>query len=110
MQMMNHTDTADQLIAVETELCDEAQIHMMTMNDEGVMHMEEVANGRLNIPAHETITLEPGGLHLMCLGKDQALEEGDEIGLTLIFEKYGEMMVTAVIQDEAITEGIEHNH
>ena len=102
MHIMNGRDT------VESELCQDMQIHTVMMNEQGVMHMEEIASGRLDIPAHDTIKLEPGGLHIMCLGKNRALTVGEEVSLTLTFAQSGTMLVTAAIRDEAIAEEIDH--
>lgn len=98
MQLSNGTDTDEQLWAVSADICGQMQIHQTTMQD-GVMSMAEVENGRLDIPAGETVTLEPGGLHIMCLNKSWALAEGETMALRLQFAQAGEVAVTAVIQN-----------
>ena len=100
MHIMNNTNYDEQLISVSSEFCPKAEIHQSTIDDEGVMHMEMVAGGQLPIPAQDEIMMEPGGLHMMCLGKTVAFVEGDEIPLVLTFAQAGEMAVTAVIRDE----------
>ena len=41
---------------------------------------------KIEVPAGETVTLKPGGLHVMLIGLKQTLEPGDAVDLTLVFE------------------------
>ena len=41
------------------------------------------------------IEMKPGGYHIMLMGLAEPLKEGDEVDLTLTFEKAGEVKVTA---------------
>lgn len=107
MDLANHSNSDETLLSADITQCTEVQIHEMSIDDLGVMHMQEVANGRLSLPAQETVHLKPGGLHIMCLGKSTAFEVGDEISVTLHFANHDNVVVTAVIQEEAITS--EHN-
>lgn len=61
--------------------------------------MEMVPVDRIEVPAGETVSLEPGGLHIMLLELVEPLEAGDEIELTLTFEVAGEVVVAAVVGD-----------
>jgi copper(I)-binding protein len=63
--------------------------------------MEMVPIDRLEVPAGETVSLEPGGYHVMLLDLVAPLEDGAEIEVTLTFEVAGEMTVTAVVGDGA---------
>jgi copper(I)-binding protein len=63
--------------------------------------MEMVPVDRIEVPAGETVSLEPGGYHVMLLELVAPLEAGDEIELTLTFEVAGELVVTAVVGDSA---------
>ena len=57
----------------------------------GAMMMQEV--GSIDLPAGETISLEPGGLHIMLMGLTSPLETGQTFELTLTFEEAGERTV-----------------
>ena len=59
----------------------------MTMTD-GVMKMRELADG-LEIKPGATVTLAPGGLHLMMMDLKQHVEVGAPIKGQLKFEKAG---------------------
>ncbi|HME83225.1 MAG TPA: copper chaperone PCu(A)C, partial [Roseiarcus sp.] len=67
------------------------EIHEMK-TDSGVMKMAELKNG-LNIPAHATIRLAPGGYHLMFTHLTKPLTKGETIKATLTFEHSGSVEV-----------------
>jgi copper(I)-binding protein len=64
------------------------------------MRMQELVDG-LPLPAGETITLEPGGYHVMLLDIAEPLEVGDEIELTLDFENADDMTLTVEVAESA---------
>ncbi|MCB0857715.1 MAG: copper chaperone PCu(A)C [Solirubrobacterales bacterium] len=63
-----------------------------------MMGMKQI--DQLDIPAGETVTLEPGGFHIMLLELKGQINDGDTIPVTLTFEKAGEVQVEAVAKDE----------
>jgi len=99
MVITNNTNEDEQLLAVASAACSTAELHEMYMRENDVMGMRPVPGGAIDISAEETVALKVGGLHVMCLGKTQAFNAGDEIPLTLTFANYGEMEVTAEIRD-----------
>ena len=78
---------ADRLIAVSSPEADIGEVHVMKVED-GIMTMRPL-DGGLEIPAHETITLAPGGFHLMFIDLKARLVEGGKMPVTLTFEKAG---------------------
>ena len=82
---------ADRLVAVSVDFAKEGQIHEMAMEGD-VMKMRQLPDG-LVIPAGETVTLEPGGYHLMFMGLSRALVEGETVPVTLTFEKAGDVTI-----------------
>lgn len=73
----------------------------MDMGDgEMAMVMQEIEGG-LPLPAGETVTLQPGGYHVMLLDIAEPLEEGDEIELTLDFENADDMTLTVEVAASA---------
>lgn len=65
------------------------------IDDGGVMRMRPVDS--VPVPAGETITFAPRGLHVMLIGLDAPLKAGDRLPLILTFSKAGERQVTAEI-------------
>ena len=65
--------------------------------DKGVMTMRPVQGG-LSIPPGRSITLAPGGLHIMLMELKAPFKEGDKVPLTLQFEKAGTVDVMLDVQ------------
>jgi copper(I)-binding protein len=65
----------------------------------GMMTMQPV--DEIPVPAGETVTLEPGGYHVMLLELAEPLEVGTTITVTLTFEQSGPVEVTADVRDTA---------
>jgi periplasmic copper chaperone A len=90
----------DVLNGVSTDVAGTAEIHETTHGEDGTMGMRPVTS--LDLPAGETLTLEPGGLHVMLI--DVApLEEGERISVTLHWQSAGEMGVEAEVVSPADT-------
>ena len=96
---------ADRLVSATSPAAKVVQIHEMAMEGD-VMKMRELTDG-LEIPAGETVTLSPGGLHLMFMSLNQAFVEGETVPVTLVFEKAGsvelELPVLGAAADAAHT-------
>lgn len=58
------------------------ELHTHSMRD-GMMAMRRVP--QVEIPAGQSVTFQPGGLHIMLIGLNHALEDGQRIDLTLEF-------------------------
>lgn len=83
----NGGDTPDRLIGARTSVAEAVELHE-TIDDNGVMKMRPVAGG-IEIPPGKTVELKPGGMHVMLMGLTAPLVEGQDVELTLIFEKAG---------------------
>ena len=89
-------DTDDVLIGADSPACQTVELHETQMSD-GVMSMQRLSSG-IPVPAGETVSLEPGGLHVMCLGLTAALVEGESATIQLQFESSGLVTVSAEIR------------
>lgn len=65
----------------------------------GEMTMQPVDS--VELPAGDTVVLEPGGYHIMLIDLVAPLETGQEIEVTLTFENAGERVVTVPVRDDA---------
>lgn len=90
--LTNSSDKDISLIAGESEVAGVVEIHEVAMVD-GEMKMQEIAGG-IKIPAGQSVTLEPGGLHVMLMKLTRGLLEGEEIALTLKFDGHPDMQVS----------------
>lgn len=95
LSVSNAGPDADRLIAIETEF-PRAEVHRTEKGANGVMRMSPV--GELEIPAGETVSLEPGGLHIMLMGLERPLSEGENVAATLVFESAGEIPVNFQVE------------
>lgn len=85
----------DALVAVETPAAAMPMIHATAVAADGVARMEHIA--RLEIPAGATVTLAPGGMHVMLMELTAPLVEGAVLPLTLSFERAGLVEIEAPI-------------
>ena len=95
----NMSDKADRLIGVKASFAAMADIHNM-INDDGVMKMRALEGG-LPIGAGQTVTLKPGGLHLMFMGLKSTLAPGDRHAVTLEFASGAVARVMGVVRRPA---------
>lgn len=65
----------------------------------GEMTMQPI--DALELPAGETVVLEPGGYHIMLIDLVAPLETGQEIEVTLTFENAGERTISVPVRDDA---------
>jgi len=70
------------------------------MTPDGVMQMRQVEEG-LPIPAGGSLALAPGGAHLMLIGLDEPIHEGDQVTLTLEFANAAPIEVAVPVAAEA---------
>jgi len=71
------------VVGASTPAAGVAEIHEMKM-DGGMMKMR--AAPRLDVPAGKTVSLAPGGYHVMLMDLKQPLKKGDVVTLTLQVE------------------------
>jgi copper(I)-binding protein len=101
IELANDTGEDDALVAVRSDVCGTVELHESQLDDNGVMRMGPVAGDRIELPAGETVTLQPGGLHVMCIGLTRPLVAGESIPLTLVFADAAEIGVEAEIREAA---------
>jgi periplasmic copper chaperone A len=87
MTVTNKGTAPDRVSCVSSDASAQCQIHTMTMED-GVMKMRPVEGG-LEILPGQTITLKPGGFHIMLLDLKHPLEQGQSVKATLKFDHAG---------------------
>jgi copper(I)-binding protein len=91
LTITNNGAAEDRLISATSPAAGDVQLHEMAMEGD-VMKMRELPEG-IPVPAGETVTLQPGGLHLMLMQLTGPLVEGTSFPVTLTFEKAGAVTV-----------------
>lgn len=103
MAISNNGSEPDRLIGVEADFAAKAETHESKVDADGVGTMEHVDG--IEIPPGETVNLEHGSYHIMFMGLKDALKEGEERKVTLIFEKAGRVEIDFMI-DPPMGEGM----
>ncbi|HSP05370.1 MAG TPA: copper chaperone PCu(A)C [Acidimicrobiales bacterium] len=127
LDITNGTETDDVLVSasVDESVAAKVELHETTaVEDDGDAGMGEGSGGDMGegatdtsmagapmmqmqpvedipVPAGESVSLEPGGLHIMMLDLAEPLEVGTTIEITLTFEQAGEVVVDAEVRDMA---------
>jgi periplasmic copper chaperone A len=83
----NRGEETDRLVHATSPRAARTEIHSMEIVND-VMTMRPVEGG-LEIPAGETLSLEPGGYHVMFIGVAEPFREGEIVPVTLEFEDAG---------------------
>ena len=96
----------DRLVGVKTSVAAKAELHTH-LHDGGVMKMRPVEGG-IPVPAGGEAVLEPGGHHVMLMGLNGPLFEGETIQLDLTFEKAGG--VTIDVEVLGVAAGAHQGH
>jgi copper(I)-binding protein len=95
MKLVNDGGADDILLGVKSDVAEVAELHETKM-DGGMMKMSPVPN--IKIPAGGSVSLEPGGLHVMLINLKQPLEPGQKVKLTLTFGKAAPIIVEAEVR------------
>jgi len=74
---------ATRLVGIKTDAAAVAEVHEMTM-DKDVMRMRPIPV--LDLPAGQTVSLKPGGYHVMLMNLKEPLPVDSHVQLTLLFE------------------------
>ncbi len=96
LSVTNTGDTDDKLVEARADFL---RVELHTSKDvDGLVSMVRLDG--IDIPAGETVTLKPGGMHVMFMGLEgHPFQVGREIPVTLVFEKAG--AVDVILQVEA---------
>lgn len=93
----NRSSIEDSLIAVESPSCESFALHR-TKTEAGVATMSEVTGAGLAVGSGESLVLEPGALHGMCLGLEDSLSEGDLVDVELTFATAGRVRLKVPVE------------
>jgi len=95
MVIHNSTDADDALVGVSSPVAEFVELHLSSMDDEGMMSMNQVAE--IAVPAHADAVLKPGSYHVMLINLVEPLEEGASVELSLEFTTAEPQTVTAPV-------------
>lgn len=107
LAISNDGAQADRLMGVSSAIAKSVSLHQSRVDANGVASMSPVE--ALEIPAKETVLLEPGGYHIMFMGLTGRFAEGDMLPVTLTFEKAGAIEMDFMV-DPAGGAMVGHEH
>jgi copper(I)-binding protein len=85
---------AARLVSVSSPVAKSVEIHKMEMVGQ-MMKMREVDG--IDLPAGETVNLASGGYHIMLVGLNKQLKEGESVPLSLLVERKQGKRETVVV-------------
>ncbi len=99
--IVNSGKSDDRLLGGTADFAGKTEVHEMKMEND-VMKMQALPDG-LPVPAGETVSLKPGGYHVMFMDLKQQLKIGEKHKVMLTFEKAGKVEVTFQTKSIAAT-------
>ena len=109
MLLQNSADSDLVLKGAESPAAKMVELHTHTMKG-GMMRMRQV--DKIDLPAGESVALQPGGLHVMMIGLQQALVPGEQIDLALVFDDGSKLAIKVPVvklQMKMKKGGMNHN-
>ena len=95
LTITNHTNTTIKLIAADSDIAKRVELHNHIKQD-GMMKMRQVE--AVEIAANSSTSLQPGGYHIMFLGLNNNLTEGQSVKVTLYFDNGNELNIDAPVK------------
>ena len=83
-ELENSSDQDVTVVSATTKASNMIELHETVENESGEMVMREKSGG-FTIPAGKSLTLEPGGNHIMLMDLVNPIKAGDEVTFTLTF-------------------------
>jgi copper(I)-binding protein len=96
MKITNTGNATDRLIGGVSEISNRFEIHEMSMDD-GVMKMRSIPGG-IEIKPGQTVEFGPSGYHVMLVGLNRQLMQGDHFKATLEFAMAGKVEVDFTVE------------
>jgi hypothetical protein len=94
--IVNKGSEDDRLTGASGAAARRVELHRHVLEDD-VARMLPIPEG-VPAPAGATVTLEPGGMHVMLMGLTEPLTPGASVALTLVFEKAGPLTLTLPVR------------
>lgn len=90
MRLRNRGTTADRIVSASSPVARAVELHAH-MREGDVMRMRPVP--AIELPAGQEVRLAPGGLHLMMVGLNRPLRQGERVPVTLTLGSGGTLAV-----------------
>lgn len=98
LTVRNDGPDPDEIVGASAPRCDEIEIHQTTTVD-GVASMDRATEAELAVDPGRSVVFEPSGLHVMCLGLDEPVVDGERVLLRIEFERAGTIELEAAAEN-----------
>lgn len=98
-----NTGEADQLVGVSSDVAPRVELHTHKDMGDGIMKMMHVEEG-FAIPANDMYIFQRGGDHVMMMGLDKGLANGETVSIVLHFENAGDVAVEIPVDNDRAPE------
>ncbi len=105
MKIENASAADHAIVSADSATANIVELHTHVKED-GMMKMRQIES--IAIPAGGKTELKPGGLHVMLIDLKQALQEGETVSVTLVFEDGSRKDVRAPVRK--IKTKMHHHH
>ncbi len=105
MHIMNTSAKERVLVSATTFVADRVELHT-NIKEAEIMKMRQVDS--FEIPANGSVSLKPGGLHIMLFDLKKSLKEGDSVKISLTFANGQEKTIDAPVKK--VISGMKHKH
>jgi len=95
MLVMNKSANDVSIVSVKSSVAQKAELHTHDMVN-GMMKMHQVS--KVDIKANAHTMFAPGSFHVMFLGLNKALKEGDSVDFTLVLSSGKEIKINAPVK------------
>ena len=93
--LINTGERGDRLIGVRSDRAPRVELHR-TIEEGGNARM--VHTPTVRVPANGELVIEPGGRHVMLMGLERALTEGETYEIILELERAGDLPITVEVR------------
>ena len=90
LTITNRGQQVDRLIGGTAPNAQAVEVHESSVSADGIARMRPLEEGLLISPG-ETVTLQPGGVHLMIIAPEDPFRVGEQYSAALRFESAGEV-------------------
>jgi periplasmic copper chaperone A len=104
----NHGDEADRLVAASVSFADDGILRAPVLGDDGAVRMVDVP--AVEIAPGQSLTLEPGSVHVVLPNVQEAFVEGDHFHMELEFENAGSVRVAVDVDRRPHDHDHGHDH
>jgi periplasmic copper chaperone A len=105
MQLQNKGADSHALVAAKTTQANVVELHTHVMED-NMMKMRPIE--KIEVAGGASVSLEPGGLHIMLIDLNAPL--GEEVALTLVFDDDSEIELTLPVRKPGEETMMQHHH